>query len=200
LYQQPGQYTVTLTAIDTLSGNDSTISLTNYIHVYPNAIASFYFTQIDQHISLINVSQNASGYRWEFGDGDISFLDYDTVIHSYPYNGSFTVTLTAYDHCGGSHTDTQFVSITVGVESSPVEDEFNVYRTGEMIFLNFESGSEKGYYSIEAVTGQKIVFNRFNRMFPGETASFSVSHLPAGIYYLVIHRSNSTLTRRIFIE
>ncbi|WP_306640593.1 PKD domain-containing protein [Sanyastnella coralliicola] len=97
-YYQPGIYTVTLTVEGILDGTSDVAVQEALINVYPTAVAAF--TVTPQEVSVpgdpvytINLSENASTYFWDFGDGATSV---DTnPIHYYQEEGIYTISLTA---------------------------------------------------------------------------------------------------------
>lgn len=96
LFTTPGVYTVRLIAFDTLVCNSSdTMEVT--ITVFDYAVADFSWTPsiiyVGDDVTFTNMSTNATGYLWDFGDGNTS-TDVHPV-HSYSAAGTYTVCLTA---------------------------------------------------------------------------------------------------------
>ncbi len=103
VYITPGFYTVTLVAIDTLSGLHDTLVATNYIHVVNDPVADFTASPLvaclgNHNISFTNLSSGATNYIWDFGDGNFSTLSNPTHIYLSP--GTFTVQLIARNGFG----------------------------------------------------------------------------------------------------
>jgi gliding motility-associated-like protein len=99
-YSVPGIYRITLTAYGPggVNINDSHI-----VEVYQNPRAYFEFTPEkvfvnDERVRFFNLSQWASYYIWEFGDGDTSHVK--DPFHKYLVKGIFDVTLHAYSENG----------------------------------------------------------------------------------------------------
>lgn len=175
-YTSAGCYDVTLTSTSA-AGCTNNLLLANYICALPVAEASFAINDLTQTINdptfqMINTSQNATIYTWEFGDGSQS--NETSPDHTYGNNpGSYTITLYA-DNVGGCPDSAK---ITVKVEDelvfhvpnafTPDGDEYNntfqpvfysgfdptdytltIYnRWGELIFesRNPEIGWDGGY-------------------------------------------------------
>lgn len=96
-YWQPGTYSVTLTVIGA-DGTNHTLTREFIIEVYPNAVAAFTVTpnQVNipsQPVYCLNLSQNATSYVWEFGDGNTSTET--NPLHYYTEEGLFDVMLIA---------------------------------------------------------------------------------------------------------
>ncbi len=103
-YTAAGVYTVTLT----VSNAAGTSTATSTITVGTGANPSF-TTQVNQAVvQFQNSSSGANSYLWAFGDGNTSTAT--QPVHTYANDGTYTVTLTAFNACGGS-TVTQTVVI-----------------------------------------------------------------------------------------
>jgi choice-of-anchor B domain-containing protein len=72
--------------------------------------AAFSYTLATFTASFANVSQNATAWHWDFGDGNTSTLQSPT--HTYAGNGIYTVCLIAVDTCGND-TTCQSVNISI---------------------------------------------------------------------------------------
>ncbi|MGA2917138.1 PKD domain-containing protein [Methanoregula sp.] len=123
-YQSGGNYTVNLTAWNTL-GSD-TVSQSNYIYVYPYPapVAGFTTNYTSENIIVPlavafndTSSGNITNWSWDFGDGMNSTQQ--NPVHTYPVAGKYTVSMTA-SNAGGSDTKTrnQYITIT-GPEPTP---------------------------------------------------------------------------------
>lgn len=92
-----GVYTVTLTATNSNGSNKitKTVNIQNEVKKLP--IADFSFSGSDLRapvqVAFNNLSQNATNYSWDFGNGQTSSLATPTA--TYTKGGVFTVTLTA---------------------------------------------------------------------------------------------------------
>ncbi len=94
-YSTPGTYTVTLIA--TGPGGQDTYSA-GTVDVYPNATAYFTVSPSvvfipSQPVQCINLSQNATSYLWNFGDGKTSTEE--NPKHFYQNEGEYTISLIA---------------------------------------------------------------------------------------------------------
>ena len=106
LFTAPGTYKVQLA--NTYAGCTEKVEKT--ITVLPAPVASFepaLFGKCspDLNLSFDNRSLNAVRYEWNFGDNSaiLNTTDYN-VNHFYSSNGSFRVSLTAFNSAGCSHT------------------------------------------------------------------------------------------------
>jgi len=90
-FAKKGKYTVILTAAD---NNDKSDKYSEEIAVgYPKA--SFSYVADKQTVTFTNTSSNASSYSWDFGDNTTSTEV--NPVHTFPAEGTYTVTLTAID-------------------------------------------------------------------------------------------------------
>ncbi len=129
-----GCYDITLETTSS-AGCVGTATLSNYICVTPNPVASFVpnpsvLTVLNPVTQMVNSSSNATTYQWNFGDGSQSTAFQPT--HEYPENpGSYTIELIAYSASGC--TDTAYATVVITEEViffvpntfTPDDDEFN---------------------------------------------------------------------------
>ena len=98
-YQQPGVYSVTLTATSD-QGCEASSTVANMITVNVTPDASFEIrseepiTMLDPRIRLLNTSTDAVTYQWTFGDGGAPSNAQDPN-HTYAAEGTYQVTLIA---------------------------------------------------------------------------------------------------------
>jgi len=106
-FYQPGTYTVTLTVTGFDGQQTDQITQEQIIEVYPNAQAAFTVTpnQVSvpsQPVYMLNLSNNATSYYWDFGDGNSSTDE--NPDHQYTEPGAYTITLTAENQWGCNDT------------------------------------------------------------------------------------------------
>ncbi len=116
-YALAGNYYVCLT---TISSVGDTCTTCDSIHIYPpcNAIAGFTFNSTnDPAISFTNTSTGliAPVYSWSFGDG--SYASSVNATHTYQYNGTYNVCLSAYDSLNGCSAN--YCSVVTITNGSP---------------------------------------------------------------------------------
>ncbi|MEY3052107.1 MAG: hypothetical protein RLY31_1892, partial [Bacteroidota bacterium] len=110
-YGQPGTYGVTLTVSNAAGTN--TAEEAGYIVVGGPPTPGFSSSQQQTTVSFDNTSSNADSYLWDFGDGQSSTEA--QPVHTYPGDGTYTVTLSATNDCG-----TAVLTGTVVIVTPPV--------------------------------------------------------------------------------
>ena len=93
-YLSPGTYVVTLHATNGCSDTTSTETIIAYPKPKAAFSASVYTACIGDAIRFTNLSDSATSYLWQFGDGNTSTLA--SPSHSYASPGLYTVSLIAY--------------------------------------------------------------------------------------------------------
>lgn len=116
VYTSAGFYTVTLVAINTMTGNRDTMVAVNYIFIEVEADPDFTAQPlsgcaVSQSFQFTNLSQNAVSYAWDFGDG--TFSSDVNPVHTYALPGTYTVKLIATNAEGCTKVKTQTNYITV---------------------------------------------------------------------------------------
>ena len=116
IYNTPGNYVVTLTAIDSFTCNIKDVSPPFTIIVSDKPTAGFTVSPVpavnNTPASFYNSSFGASSYKWIFDDGDqLLTTKRDSVIrHIYNRTDTFNVQLIAYNQYGCSDTTSQLVA------------------------------------------------------------------------------------------
>jgi PKD repeat protein len=174
IWDNAGVYTVTLTASNAAGSSTSTTTIT--VNQAPTADFSYFVSGLT--VSFSNASSNATGYSWDFGDGDASTEE--NPSHDYAQTGTVIVTLTVVGECG-MVTTTQ----TIVLEGSAPTPSFSVNNaTGCLPFsVQFTDESE----------GEPTAWNW---IFQGGTPSNStdqhpsVSYSAAGTYDVTLEVTN----------
>ena len=133
LYETPGTYNVTLIAFN--SAGQDTYSASNYIEVYPGAVADFSWVANGLSVTFNSAASEGEDFFWTFGDGQNSSQENPT--HVYATGGTYTVTLTVTNACG-----TDNISLTVNLTGAPVADFVASIESGCMpLIVQFTSTS-----------------------------------------------------------
>ncbi|PLW94993.1 MAG: hypothetical protein C0592_01145 [Marinilabiliales bacterium] len=116
-YSNAGLYDVTL-IVQTAEGCDDTLTMSNYIEVYPSPVANISAdptetTIVSPEIDFSSTSTNVNTWYWEFGDGTNS-SDPPVVTHEYTTDGLFTVWL--YVESANGCRDSAYVNVEILAE------------------------------------------------------------------------------------
>jgi len=94
LYTKPGNYLVSLIAVDSLSCNvTDRYELVITVREKPEASFTYKLDGCTDIIKITNTSKDASEYSWDFGDGENSTKDQPE--HEYKLSGTFEIVLIA---------------------------------------------------------------------------------------------------------
>ncbi|HPS82749.1 MAG TPA: PKD domain-containing protein, partial [Bacteroidales bacterium] len=101
-YTAPGMYGINL-SVSSNHGCTAAVSFPNYIQVYPNPIASFYYfptnpSLSDPGVNMVDISVGAGSWNWDFGDGESSTEQ--SPMHEFPNSGNYDITLIAGNSFG----------------------------------------------------------------------------------------------------
>ncbi|MCE9539317.1 MAG: PKD domain-containing protein, partial [Bacteroidetes bacterium] len=118
----PEFFSVTLT-VTSDSGCISTLSKNNYITVYPNPNAGFAVAPqtaviTNPVISIIDASEGANFWTWNFGDGSDTVSAFNPLPHTYADTGTYTIMLV---------TSNQFSCLDTSYQTVIIEPDFLFY-------------------------------------------------------------------------
>ncbi|HKK43360.1 MAG TPA: PKD domain-containing protein, partial [Bacteroidales bacterium] len=140
-YYLPGQYTVRLTASNIAGQSTTSHAIT--VYQSPSAVFTAYpenVTMNNQEVLFTNLSNNATQYIWDFGDGTSSTLE--NPVHIYDTSGVYPVILEAVTDEGC--TDTISDKITVMIIPAPVADFLPDTAGCAPLSVNFRNNSLSG--------------------------------------------------------
>lgn len=95
-YNNAGTFGATLTV--TNSAGEDVATQNNIINIEPGPTSNFSYFKEGTVVSFFNLSQNATNYFWDFGDGVTSSSS--DPVHDYLDDGVYIVQLTASNACG----------------------------------------------------------------------------------------------------
>ena len=95
-YNFPGTFDVTLTVTNS-SGSDEDTQF-NIVDIMAGPEPNFSYNTSGTVVSFFNLSQNATSYFWDFGDGTTT--SNSDPVHDYFEDGVYVVQLTASSDCG----------------------------------------------------------------------------------------------------
>ena len=147
VFQNPGTYDVSLEVSNQAGSN--TIFLEDYITVLPAPTADFTYDSDELFYEFTDLSEDASDWFWDFGDGGTSTNQ--NPFHLYDEDGFYTVVLTVENDCGLDIYELEIEVISVPVASfnynpgagcQPLTVQFTNESTpnADEFFWSFEGG------------------------------------------------------------
>ena len=106
-YTNSGTYDVSL-EITSSNGCSNSVTLNGLINVSPTPEAYFQYTQnlsdSGAVIDFTNLSVDANGWNWDFGNGEFSALNQPSILLESGYDAIISLTVTAANGCSDSYT------------------------------------------------------------------------------------------------
>ncbi|MFL5752650.1 MAG: PKD domain-containing protein [Bacteroidia bacterium] len=149
--------------------------------------------------SVLFYAMGGASYLWDFGDGNTTTQttplnipgqgQADLASHAYSAPGTYTVTLTYYNHCGNSATDSLIVNIGAGLPVSggiaPIGNTFT--NCSPALFLGLGGGTYKWYFG----NGDSLVTTQ---------AAVNYTYTSAGTYTATLIVTNSCANSATYTE
>ena len=163
-YHAEGLFMINLTVIDNDGSVNTTSKIINVTNIEP--FANFtYFPEEPTIIDTINFFSISSdrtivNYTWDFGDGNISYLE--NPIHLYRNPGNYSVCLTVTDDVGAS--DTCCKSINVTIPEGTVDTNQELFDRGFPIRYAIDgdwAGAQSFTPTIDTLTKLEIFLRKF---------------------------------------
>ena len=149
---------------------------------YPQA--AFAWSIAGDSLLLSNTSSGATLFRWDFGDGDSSFVE--NPVHAFAQDGSYTVRLIISDGCR-KDTLEETIQFT-GFAEPPFAPALRVYPnpTRDRVKVEFrDSGSDPIQLELFNLTGGVVCKQQVMPDIQGSVSTtLDLSQLPGGVYLL----------------
>ncbi len=184
IYNKPGTYTVTLTAVDPSTCNvTNTIRKTITVTLRPTADFSWapQPPEVNKPTVFTNLSSGAVRYVWYFGDGDSTLKNTrDTVLHQYQATGTYQACLVSFNEEGCA--DTTCIAVDAIIEPLlDVPNAFTPGRFGRNSIIKVEGfGIAKMTWRIYNRWGQKVFES--NSIRQGWDGTFKGELQPMDVY------------------
>lgn len=204
-YSSPTIYTVTLTAKNACG--DSVV-VTKTVKICLEPVASWTYTIISTGANGMQVqfdgsaSQNATVYKWDFGDGNTNNTS-ALPIHTYAVPGLFyKVTLIVENNCGDDDT-LAFRLNEIGIEELNFERSLKIYPNPASEGFNVEwdgaAGPER--LVLRDMTGRAIreMYPSSDEISSGKTY-METRDLPDGMYFVELYRGEAIIRRQLMVR
>jgi PKD repeat protein len=199
-YSQSGDYPVTL-IVSNNSGSD-TIVQTLHVEILGLPAAQFTYTILPNGVvEFVNTSNTGAGFMWDFGDGTPAVDADSAVSHTYPVNGSYTVTLVASNICGASVFQ-QMIEVNTGSVGTNDLNKTNaprLYPNPAKDYLVVDCTAVNmipDQMRILDLTGRVVLVK--NSVSDLKT-TISLQELPAGAYWVEV-RTGAQVWRRLVVR
>ena len=169
-------------------------SLARWQRVRPQANFTLRISDLYE-VELINNSQHADSYLWDYGDGSREIDSTGTPIYcTYMEPGTYDISLIASRHCM-SDTMTKTVTLPYNGGISMISDDAVV------IAPNPSRGTVTitSCQPIKAITVYDVQGREVYRVEGVAVTGHTVSHLPRGLYTARIQTTHASTTRRIIV-
>jgi len=149
----------------------------------PQPLASFSYSVDETQVSFSNLSQYATSFQWNFGDG-VGSSTYENPEYQYSEIGSYTVTLTSYNEiCSDIFSDE--VEIHHTSNGVILGNKIAVYPNPFSSYISLSNYSEVERIVITNLFGQLVM-----DLQPISESTLSTSNLIPGIYVVEIYGNN----------
>ncbi|HHH49453.1 MAG TPA: PKD domain-containing protein, partial [Saprospiraceae bacterium] len=201
VYEEAGNYSVVL-QVKNDAGKNTTIE-TSYIMVAPGPVASFLPKQDGFTFNMMNTSQNADSFFWDFGDSNTSTELAPT--HTYAAEGEYLIMLIAEStDCG---RDTSIEKVTVlGPNSVVLLDFLNDFRLfpnpnqGQFTLLLDGREKEQLEFTMFDILGQVIHQESLDFSTGHLQKVFNFSSLAQGTYLVQLRSGDGIVYKKVVVE
>jgi hypothetical protein len=170
------------------------------------ALASFTATETNAATGTFTFDGSASNgsiYNWSFGDG-YNFSGAATTVHSYASNGNYTATLAVYNAtCDTWDTTTTTITPSIGFVENGLPAVARVFPSPSngAVTVEYESRAS-GDVVLTIVNSLGQVLHTTNMLVVDGTTSTSLdlSHLPKGLYTVVIDSESGSVNARLILQ
>ncbi len=148
-------------------------------------------------VDFTNLTENANGYEWDFGDGETD--DNANPTHTYENSDTYTVTLTAFNSCD-TVTTTQEIDIIITGISEKSASQIHIYPNPAKDKITLSGISNHGLEKMNTAT----LFSPEGRIVATYTLNGTEkqdiqlpSSLESGIYFISLRGDSITYTKRL---
>ena len=166
-------------------------------------VVDYTHTGLASEFQFDNLSVNAHSYEWDFGDGNNSTIENPT--HTFSQSGNYIVILKGYNQ---NCELTELMSKEIAVMTTDVElvkndfkiDVFPNPNNGEFILKSNSQTNQTIEVDIVNMNGENLMTDKFEINQGVSSKRMELSHLPKGIYCLMIKSVNEVKIERLLIQ
>lgn len=180
-----GTYTVCRIAFSAC-GNDT---MCQNITVCHSLTAQFLYFVYADSVLFINSWNLGDSLYWDFGDGSSASASGNTAWHTYAANGTYLVTLSAFNACGSKTTQQSVLVMGIDINEPLLNNtSIQVWPNPASHILNVSSYNkskpDNPIVAIYNMSGKCMFIKQLDSLNQNKTQPLDISSLAAGIYLL----------------
>jgi PKD repeat protein len=195
----PQEYILTLTHSSGYVAQEFiTVNGTNPINATIEASATHVL--VNETVSFVVTTNNATEYVWNFGDGVIEVSTNTTATHTYENNGIYNVVLTASnDECSTVATKVINVDNTTGIDGAQTQG-VKIYGYGHHLVVEFDNWlNDKADVFMYNTLGQRVETFTGISTLKGRQ-ELNVTGIKPGYYFIQVVSNGKVIGKKIFLD
>jgi PKD repeat protein len=194
----PSSDTIFSVIVTDANGCTGTDQMNIFVNEGPTSI--FNVSATGTSITTTNSSLNASSMVWDFGDGSALNTAF-TPSHTYLSNGTYVISLITSNSCG-TDTATYVISVVGTEEEELLSNSVKIFPVPTSGLLNAEiAGSLFSELTIKLITPDGRLIDERTFTDPAAiTATFDLSELSSGIYFIQISNERTIVNKKIILQ
>lgn len=189
LVTDTSQFIVTVTGSNGCVASDTVMV---YPGIYPKPVADFSFAPLDREVTFTDLSTDAYGWDWDFGDGQQSTEQ--NPVHEYASDGSYNVTLIAYNGCDAD-TISKSVSV-VGISETYWSEQCRLQPNpaGHTVGIVLPSEVNIAAIRVLDMRGKEVI------TYPADHVLLDISLLDNGLYVVMLETSRGFIRKMLAVQ
>ena len=210
-YNDPGGY-VTITGYnggtnryyyfyDWELGTPSCVSARTPVSVIIAGITpSFTYVQNGNTFTFTNTSTGATTYLWNFGDGNTSTQT--NPVYTYASNGTYTVTLYAYNGACSDSTSQTITVLTIGMNTYDLTNALSIYPNPTDGLFNVAAKfatSEQLQVTVMNTLGE-VIYQTIPLTTSSKMFTLDLRKEAKGIYFVQLKTKNGSVVKKLVLN
>jgi PKD repeat protein len=161
---------------------------------------SFTYTQNGNTLTFTNTSTGATTYIWHFGDGNTSNLT--NPVHTYLANGTYTVTLDAYNGACSDSTSQTITVVSTGINNADITNALSIYPNPTDGLFNISAifnSTEQVQVIVTNTLGEEVYkstpVTTSNKVF-----TLDLRNESKGIYFVQLKTKNGSVVKKLVLN